>query len=217
MAQPVPDLERLLGHPAAPPRGILPAAASLSAGCSRLCGRVRAVRLGLWSARSGVLHASASLREFPAGESVPRGMPPPGFFMLPFIRSVPHIEYHSRPAESRSGDRVGRSEHARSPDSGRKRVQADLGSLHRHLAPRRALPKDVAQETFAAIAPRMHLPGTGRNWCAVTFQWNASLLSYAPSTSKTSMSSDTAIPGDSPSPSCPERSFWGRWCCCRTC
>lgn len=108
------------------------------------------------------------------------GCLPAGFYMLPFIRSVPHMDYHSAPLnpdQAIESAEVNTLEARTADGTEFKPISAVSTDI---TLPTGELPKDVAKETFATIAPRMHLPGTGRNWCAVTFQWNASLLSYAP-------------------------------------
>ena len=117
---------------------------------------------------------------FRQGSQYLEGCFPAGFYLLPFIRCAPNIEYHSAPLnpayaiESAQVDSL----EARTADGKEfkpiSEVSVDIS------IPEGALPRDIAKETFSGIAPRMHLPGTGRNWCAVTFQWNASLLNYQP-------------------------------------
>lgn len=117
---------------------------------------------------------------FRPGSQYLHGCVPEGFYLLPFIQCVPHIDFHSAPLnpmcaiESAQVDSL----EARTADG---REFKPISSVSADITiPEGAVPRDIAKETFAGIAPRMHLPGTGRNWCAVTFQWNASLLNYQP-------------------------------------
>lgn len=117
---------------------------------------------------------------FRPGSQYLRGCMPEGYYLLPFIRSAPNIDFHSAPLNPDMA--------SESAETNTLEARAADGDAYKPITmvsvdislPEGSLPTDTAKESFSKVTPRMHVPGTGRNWCAVTFQWNASLLNHQP-------------------------------------
>ncbi len=118
---------------------------------------------------------------FRPGSQYLYGCMPEGYYLLPFIRSAPNIDFHSAPLNPEMASESAETNTAGGPGGGRRRVQADHDGLGRYF-----VAGGVAADGYGEGELRQgerrgwHVPGTGRNWCAVTFQWNASLLNHQP-------------------------------------
>ncbi len=107
------------------------------------------------------------------------GCMPEGYYLQPFIETVPGLELYTTPLEFGLPLEPGGSQQQAAQVDGRQSKSVSQISLN--IKPQAGpLPDDRAQVAFAPLGETVHLPGTARNVRGHTKYWQASLLNHQP-------------------------------------